>query len=260
MKFHRINALILKYYYITYKTLDRLSDIFFWPVMALFLWGFMSLFIEQYNVNLLGLIVAGVVFYHYFQRFQTDIPLYLLEGFWQNTMQNTFSTPITKWEKLVSLIIFALLKGILVLIITALAAWIFFGYSILNIPLHFIFISMFSLGLFSIGLGIFLAGMIFRFGTNVQMIAWSTPFLLQPFMAVFYPVSILPYSLQIIAKLIPASYVFEGLRLYRESGVFHWQGFWISIVLNIIYIIIACFVYNWAFEHNKRNGRLVHTE
>ncbi len=54
--------------------------------------------------------------------------------------------------------------------------------------------------------------MILRFGLAAENLAWFIVFLLAPVSAVYYPVSILPGWLQVVAHLLPSSYVFEGMR------------------------------------------------
>ena len=134
------------------------------------------------------------------------------------------------------------------------------NFNLLTISPLYLVIYLFSLTLFSIAVGMLLAGLVFRFGTNVQLLAWGIPFMMQPFMAVYYPVSILPTFIQGIAKLIPASYVFEGLRTVKATGVFDSGNYWISIGLNIILLALGCWAYIGGFKHIKRTGKLVHAE
>jgi ABC-2 type transport system permease protein len=257
----RVNALMLKYYYVSVRSIDRIFYIVFWPSIAVLLWGFLSTYLrEGFEVNIFALLIAGFIFYQFFQRCQTDIPLYLLGDFWSDNLQNVYSTPITKWDSLVSLSIFSIIKAIIVFGVTVLVAILFFNFNLFSADPFYLGLWLVNLLFFALGMGIFLAGIIFRYGMQIQVTAWSVSFLLQPIMAVFYPVSILPLGLQVVARFIPASYVFEGMRQVLTHGTMNFNGYFVSFVLNIVLIIIACFFYSWAFNHNKRHGRLVHAE
>lgn len=261
MRWSSVSALLLQYFFITYKTLDRIADLFFWPFMSVLLWGFVTVFLQSgYDVDIVGLILAGFVFYQFFQRAQTDIPLFLLEEFWHDNLQNVFSTPVSEWDKLVSMVIYSVIKAIIPFFITVGLAFVFFKYNLFSLPPLYLASYFFSLSLFSIGLGIFVSGLIFRYGTNVQMIAWGIPFFLQPLMAVYYPVSILPSFLQSLARFIPASYVFEGLRNISQSGVFDWNNFLLSVFMSIVLIVFSCWFYSLCFKYNKKMGKLIHAE
>lgn len=46
MKLHRINALLIKYFYIG-TSVERMADIFFWPLVDVFVWGFLSHYLSD---------------------------------------------------------------------------------------------------------------------------------------------------------------------------------------------------------------------
>jgi len=261
ISFTRISALLLKYWYISTKVIDRYADTFFYPVISLFLWGFVTLFLEKdFQVDLVPLILVGFIFFQLMERCITDIPLYLLEDFWSDNLQNVYSTPITKWDSLISLVIFGIIKSLISASFTGLIALIMFKFNIFQINPLYLGLYVFALLLFSIGFGITLAAAIFRLGTQFQMLSWGMSFMLQPFLAIFYPVSILPYWMQTISLFIPATYVFEGLRQLRSTGIFDLGNYAFMISMNLAFIIIACILFSLAFNHNKKNGRMVHSE
>src|SRR3990170_3764424 len=74
--------------------------------------------------------------------------------------------------------------------------------------------------LFGWTIGIFATAFILRFGPAVEILVWSSPALIMPFAAVFYPVEALPGAFRPISYLIPISYVFEGMRRAAIGGTF----------------------------------------
>ena len=66
--------------------------------------------------------------------------------------------------------------------------------------------------LFGIALGIFAAGMVLRLGPAAEWFVWPIPALLSPFVAVFYPLAMLPQWMQYLSYVLPPSYVFESMR------------------------------------------------
>src|SRR5581483_5510750 len=65
---------------------------------------------------------------------------------------------------------------------------------------------------FGIALGIFASAMVLRLGPAAEWFVWPIPAVLSPFAGVFYPLSTLPAWMRGIGRILPASYVFEGLR------------------------------------------------
>ena len=51
-----------------------------------------------------------------------------------------------------------------------------------------------------------------RLGPASEWLIWPIPTLISPFAGVFYPVSVLPGWMQVISRVLPPSYVFEGMR------------------------------------------------
>lgn len=103
-------------------------------------------------------------------------------------------------------------------------------------------------------LGFLSAAIMVYFGQRVQMLAWMTAYVFAPFSAVFYPVSALPEWGQAIAKALPMTYIFEGMRQVLNTGIFSWKDFGLSILLNIIYLIGTMTLFWTLFEKSRSKG------
>ena len=66
--------------------------------------------------------------------------------------------------------------------------------------------------LFAWSVGLFVAGLLLRYGLGAENLVWSLMFVIQPLGCVYYPVAVLPGWLQPICWALPPTYVFEGLR------------------------------------------------
>jgi ABC-2 type transport system permease protein len=108
--------------------------------------------------------------------------------------------------------------------------------------------------LFGIALGIFGISIVLRLGPPAEWFVWPIPALLSPFVGVFYPLSTLPQWMQFIGKILPSSYVFEGIR-----GIVSGQGFsavtliW-GILLALVYIVLAYGVFLLVYRKAIRTG------
>ncbi len=92
-------------------------------------------------------------------------------------------------------------------------------------------------------LGIFIIAAIIRFGVAAESLAWGAIFTLAPLSAVYYPVETLPEWIRWLSLSFPQTYVFEGMREVLFSNNFNSNYFIKSIILNIIYAIIAVIVF-----------------
>ena len=95
-----------------------------------------------------------------------------------------------------------------------------FGISLLDLGIHLFFLFL-SLYIFGITLGIFVSAGLLRFGPSFENIAWASLFFLAPLGCIYYPVEILPESLQIVAKVLPLVHIFEEMRnILLNNSVF----------------------------------------
>src|SRR5207253_7109094 len=109
---------------------------------------------------------------------------------------------------------------------TLLAIW-FFGFSLYSLGIALIAF-FFSLIAFGWGIGLFVAGLVLRYGLGAESFAWAFIFALAPLCGVYYPTSILPSWVQALSAALPASYIFNGMR-----------GVLIAHVVGTDYLLVA---------------------
>ena len=149
----------------------------------------------------------------------------------------------------------SLLKVIAASIMTISLALLLYSFNLFIIGLSLI---PFVINLVVMGwaIGIFTTAIILRFGQEAEVLAWGLAFLFQPVSAVFYPVSVLPHFLQVIAAGIPASHIFEGMRAVIETGEFPVTELLWATGINAVYIAGSIFFFNWMFKIVKDKGLL----
>lgn len=256
MKLHRINAIILHYWYHSKRSLPRIMDILYWPTMNLVLWGFISLFLQKMNTagaNAAAMLLGAIILWMVFQRSQQDVSIAFLEDVWSRNIINLFVSPLKISEYITGGIIVASIKTVFVAAYMAVLAALLYHFNIFTLGFSLL---PFMIGLLIFGwvIGIFICAIIFRFGTDSQIIAFSFAFLLQPISAVFYPLSILPLFIQKIAWFLPLTHIFEGMRDVISGAGFSIQHFSWAIGLSIIFLILACLFYAYTFRRVRELG------
>lgn len=241
------------------RSFPRLMDIFYWPVMDLLLWGFLSLYIDNLklnNLNFVTILLGAVVLWSIFHQAQQSISVAFLEEVWEKNLLNIFVTPLTIIEFLFSTLLLGMVKIIIISIVLGVLA--FFLYSFNFFQLGFALIPfLINLLVFGWTLGIFSMAIILRFGTSAQVLAFGFIFILQPFSAIFYPVSALPSFLQPISYLLPSTYVFEGMRSVLATGIMPSNYIFLAGVTNAIYLVLVMIFFYGMFNWVKKQGRLL---
>ncbi|MDY6764202.1 MAG: ABC transporter permease [Halobacteria archaeon] len=135
-------------------------------------------------------------------------------------------------------------------------AVVFYSFNVFSIGVFGVAILTFTLVIFGSAVGTFVSGLIYRFGQRIQVFAWSTVFLLQPFSAVFYPRDTLPGIFHTIALAIPTSYVFEGMRTSLSENTVPLGSFTTALGLTLIYLIAGYAFFAYFLEQARQNGYL----
>ncbi|MBX9573801.1 MAG: ABC transporter permease [Candidatus Obscuribacterales bacterium] len=258
MNWRRVRALLLKFAFICSRNTFRAMDVFFWPMMDLLVWGFLTVYMLRMGNTVPGAItflIGSVIMWNVLYRAQQVISVAFLDDVWSRNLLNIFAGPVRVREYIAATYITGLIQSTIVILFLSAAAAVFYSFNILvlGIPLAALFINLLLMGWW---LGLLTTGIIVRFGPPAEALAWAIPFLVQPVSAVFYPVSILPPWLQPVAKIIPSSYVFEGMRQIIEHKTFDGNSLFISFGLNVVFMIMAALVFRYYFEEARTKGLL----
>ena len=259
MKFHRMYALGLRHLYLIRGSLPRILDLIYWPTIQIVLWGFISKFFtlhsDFYN-NTIGIILSAAILYDFLFRSSISFNMLFLEEIWSRNFTNLFVAPLKVSEIITALTITALLRTLIGVIPAMLLATPFFGVSLFNLGPSLILLFL-SLYLFGITLGLLVTSGLLRYGPAFENIAWSSLFLLAPLGCVYYPLSILPDWLQILAKFLPLVYIFEEVRSILVNNVVNYANIITALKLNLMYFASAVITFYLAFYGARKKGTLV---
>jgi len=230
---------MLRYIFIYRRSTVRLLEIFFWPTMELLVWGYVTSFIQRMGQgelpHLITFLIGAMIFWDILYRSQQGVTLSFLEDVWARNLLNVFCAPIRLSEYILATFLFGLLRVGVTLLFLILLAWGLYHFNLFTLGFSLIpFIA--NLLILGLALGMMTTAMIMRFGQAAEALAWGVPFLVQPFAAVFYPVSVLPKALQPIALAISGTHVFEGMREVIRSGTIPWHHLGWATALNALYL------------------------
>lgn len=255
MKLRRIYAVFLRYWFYLIHSYDRLSDMFYWPLVDLILFGVTSKFYQAgtNSTNIIFIVISGVLFWLVVWRAQYEITVNFLSELWDRNLVNLFVSPLKVSEWIVSVFFIGFIKMVISLTFASTLAFVLYKIQFLNYG-WYLFPFIFSLILTGWAIGSLITGIIVRYGTKIQTIAWTAVMLISPFSAIYYPLKVLPEWAQAVAKFIPSSYIFENARNLIINGRVNWTEILISFFLNIIYLIISVFFLIKSFKKARNRG------
>jgi ABC-2 type transport system permease protein len=255
MYFGRTAAIVLRQYYLMRGSVARVMPLFAWVAIDIVLWGFITKYLNSVTtgVNFVPALLGAVLLWDFFQRVMQGVSMGFLEDVWSRNFLNFFATPLRISEYLAGLVITSSATSAFgLLVMLALATGVFglhfFGYGLTIVPFLLV------LFLFGIALGIVAIGLVLRLGPAAEWFIWPIPALISPFAGVFYPVSTLPAWMQVVARVLPPAYVFEGLRGIVRGEPLNFGALGVGLGLALGYILIAATFFRSVYQRAVRTG------
>ena len=256
MNLNRVWAIALRHLFLAKRQLERIGDLFLFPIVGILLWGFVSNFLSVQGPGLAAFLIGGLILWIVFERVGTGIGIDFMYEVWDRNIVNILASPITITEFISGLVLVALVKVLISFALMWAVAVVFFGFNIGSLGTYLVLFWL-NIIIFAASLGIFNVAIVTRYGATIGPLTWLLPFILQPFVAVFYPVSVMPVFVQKIAWFIPLSHVFEGMRYTLATGKFGTGQFTAAIILNLIYFSLSVGFFAYMFNLVKKKGTLV---
>lgn len=255
MNWSCVRGVFLRYFYNLRRGFHSLSDLFYWPLVDILLWGLTSVWIQKYSPvdNITLILMTGLIFWQIVWRGSMDIAVNLLQEFWHRNLINLFSTPLKVSEWVVGVLLLSVCKLFITIGFGALLVYILYSLNVFAIGWLFIPFGA-SLLVFGWAIGFFCSALLIYWGHQIEMIAWMIPFIFAPFCAVFYPLDVLPLWAQKIAWMLPPTYIFEGMRQILSGQSFPLCDLAISILLNALFLLAAILFFKGMFEKSRAKG------
>jgi ABC-2 type transport system permease protein len=178
---------------------------------------------------------------------------------WEGTIEYTFMAPVNRLTHMIGTVLFAIVYGILRTGVILGIVSLFFHVDLASANLLSATIVLLVGSLSFVGLGIITAVLPLTFterGAQMTRIVEAVFLLVS---GVYYPVTVLPGWLQVVARLSPATYVLEGMRLSLMQGadVVALGGYLAPLfVIGLVSIPVGLVIFGWAERAAKRSGRL----
>jgi ABC-2 type transport system permease protein len=259
LSLNRINAMVLRYWYLLLSSWPRLLELVYWPALQIITWGFLQNDISQtsgFFAQAGGTLIGAVILWDILFRGQLGFSISFLEEMWARNLGNLMMSPLKPIEFLISLTIMSLIRLAIGVVPMTLLAFFFFGFNFyaIGLPLIAFFCNLIFT---SWSVGIFASGLVLRNGLGAESIVWTMMFALMPLACIYYPVSVLPPWLQVVAWMLPPTYVFEGMRALLIDHVFRTELMIEAFVINVVLLVASFSIFLALLRSAKRNGSLL---
>jgi ABC-2 type transport system permease protein len=260
MSARRIWGLIYRHACMYRRSWPRLAEIVYWPTLTMLIWGFTSSYIVHAHAGpralAAGALIGGVLLWEITLRSQMGVTVGFLEEIWSRNLGHLFVSPLRPAELIGALLIVSVLRTVFGLFPATIIAYLLYYYDIFapGLIMLVFFANLLVMGWW-MALGI--VSLLFRYGAGAEALAWTLAFGITPLACVYYPVASLPIWLQPFAQILPASYIFEGMRAAIAGQAPHWGQLGFAIALNIAWMLASIAVFAGEFRRARVRGALI---
>lgn len=251
-------AIVLRQLYLLRQSPVRVFGLVVWVTIDIVLWGFITRYLNSVSgsgVNFVPTLLGAVLLWDFTERIMQGVSTAFLEDVWSRNFLNLFSSPLSITEYITGLVLTSVLTSSLGLITMLVVATTVFHLQFFSLGVSLAaFISV--LFVFGITLGIVATSIVLRFGPAAEWLLWPMPALLSPFAAVFYPLTILPGWMQVVARALPPSYVFEGMRGLLAGMPFPGMLLSEGAAVAVVELLAAAYLYALVYRRAVRTGLL----
>lgn len=254
ISWQRIYGLSLRHLYPLKRDFDLLSDMIYWPIIDILIWGITGQWLGGTNGNnIMVSLLIGLILWNVIWRSQSEISRNLIDELWNNNLVNLFSTPLSLKEWLVGVILLSVGKTIFTMLILSIVVALLYSVNIYTVGWWLLpfFVCAVMTGWW---VGFISAGIVIRYGQKVQTVVWTLPGILLPFSVVFFPLANLPSFLQPISYALPSTYIFESMRSLIYANTIDSRFIGVSLGLNIIYLVFSIIWFLKSFKWSLNLG------
>ncbi|MCB2079442.1 MAG: ABC transporter permease [Novosphingobium sp.] len=255
----RVSAMVQRHWYLLRHSWPRTLELIYWPTVQMLMWGFLQVWLAGKTgtaATAAGVFIGGVLLWDVLFRGQLGFSITFLEEMWARNLGHLMMTPLRPSEFVASLMVMSVIRVAIGFIpVTLMALW-FFGFNLWSLGLALVAFFA-NLYLTSWSIGMFVSGLVLRYGLGAESLAWSLSFLLLPLCCVYYPLETLPAWLQVVSLSLAPTYVFEGMRALLLEGTFRGDLMVYAFAINAVYFALSCLAFRRLFDSARRAGALL---
>ncbi len=231
-------------------------ELLFWPLVGLFSVGLLTRFLGL-GTETVSFVLIGAVAMNTVQIAQLDVSYALLYDVWAKSLKHGFIAPIHLVHVILGSGLVGLIRGLVVFtIMLTLSIWAF-HMDLSQAGLGGL--TMFFLGLFLVAVieGILVLSLVLLFGHRAEITAWAISYLVLLLAGLYYPVTLLPPSLQAVAQAIPLTHFMEYFRAFYGFPLSVPAPLSLGFLLSGAYLMVGYGLITLSLRRARQRGTLL---
>ena len=252
----KVSAFFLRSWRMTYRNAFTIFEIVFWPIVNLLSVGLLTRFLQA-EPGTVVFVLVGTFALSTVQVCQLDVAYAALFDMWSRSIKHQLVAPIRPWHLLLGSWLMGLMRGTLVFMLQAAVSHWMFGVNVLAHGVAPALALLAGLLLSAGGIGLLVCTLLMLFGLRAEVSAWSGVSLILLLCGVYYPVSVLPAPLQVVAAAVPLTHFLEAFRAQLGYAPMFKEPLVRGYVLAAVYVAGGYALFAWAIQRARRTGMLL---
>ena len=252
----KVSAFFLRSWRMTYRNAFTIFEIVFWPIVNLLSVGLLTTFLQA-EPGTVVFVLVGTFALSTVQVCQLDVAYAALFDMWSRSIKHQLVAPIRPWHLLLGSWLMGLMRGTLVFMLQAAVSHWMFGVNVLAHGVAPALALLAGLLLSAGGIGLLVCTLLMLFGLRAEVSAWSGVSLILLVCGVYYPVSVLPAPLQVVAAAVPLTHFLEAFRAQLGYAPMFKEPLVRGYVLAAVYAAGGYALFAWAIHRARRTGMLL---
>ena len=252
----KVSAFFLRSWRMTYRNAFTIFEIVFWPIVNLLSVGLLTTFLQA-EPGTVVFVLVGTFALSTVQVCQLDVAYAALFDMWSRSIKHQLVAPIRPWHLLLGSWLMGLMRGTLVFMLQAAVSQWMFGVNVLAHGVAPALALLAGLLLSAGGIGLLVCTLLMLFGLRAEVSAWSGVSLILLVCGVYYPVSVLPAPLQVVAAAVPLTHFLEAFRAQLGYAPVFKEPLVRGYVLAAVYAAGGYALFAWAIQRARRTGMLL---
>jgi ABC-2 type transport system permease protein len=253
----RVMAIARRHAYVLQRSPHRLFDVVMWPAVDVVLFGSIGIFAASRSGNAASQValylLVGVVLWHVVYQAQIALATGFLEETWSRSVMSLMVTPMREWEYVAGVALFGMVKLLLGVGAVALIAWFAYAFSITSLGFGLIPVAVLLLAV-GWAIAMFVIGLVLRFGSGAEALAWGILFVVMPLSGTFYPVSALPAVLRPIGEVLPTTHAFAAGRAFAKGDPMPWGELEVAAAGTVVVLLLSLAYLGWMLRIFRARG------
>lgn len=246
-------GIFYKDWIIASRNFFTIVEIIFWPFIGLASVGLMTSFLNL-GKEYVSFILIGAISLSVLQVCQIDVAYSLLFEMWSKSIKHIFVAPVRGYHLIFGGMLFGIIRSTSVFLILGVFSYYLFGFNFLAVGIIPIVVFMIGLFLMAGITGMLVCIGILVFGYRAEMAAWTLTGIMMFLCGIYYPTSILPQPLGMLARAIPLTYYLEYFRSFYGFGG---GNIAFGLLLGIFYLVVEMQIFELALKRAKSTGMLL---